>query len=69
MFNIYSPKCKGVSPSIFLALTPASLDNKYSTIPLWPSFAAINKTLLINLFKYYLTFIHQNVKQCFLYYL
>jgi hypothetical protein len=46
--NHYSPQWKGVIPKISFILT-SPLDNKYSTISLWPAEEAVNKTTLIQI--------------------
>ena len=53
IINIYSPKCKGVDPSLFVKLTSPPFDNKISTISLCPHLEAVNKTKLVNHKKSY----------------
>jgi hypothetical protein len=48
ILNIYSPKCKAVTPSLFVTLTSAPFDNKISTISLPPHLEAVNKTQLVH---------------------
>jgi hypothetical protein len=49
ILNNYSPKCKAVTPTLFVTLTSAPFDNIISTISLCPLLEAVNKTQLINL--------------------
>jgi hypothetical protein len=48
IFNIYSPQCKAVFPSLFVTSTSATFDNNISTISLCPHLVAVNKTQIVD---------------------
>jgi hypothetical protein len=49
ILKTYSPKCRAVIPILFVTLTSAPLDTKYSTISSGPYSEALNVTKLIHL--------------------